>query len=73
VTALIKDMAKEIPDENLAEDGREDRPHVTARFGLHTGDADEVKKLVEGFGPVKAKLGKTSLFPMEGGQDAARW
>jgi len=59
-----------IPDEDLFESsgkdtskyGREDRPHVTVKFGLTTSDPDDVKKLLEGFGSVKVSFGKTSIF-----------
>jgi 2'-5' RNA ligase len=36
--------AIEIPDEDLHEYGREDEPHVTVLYGLHTGSAAKVKK-----------------------------
>lgn len=59
----IEAMARRIADEDLAKDGREDRPHVTVKYGLHTGNVEEVRRVVQGFGTVKIKLGKTSLFP----------
>jgi hypothetical protein len=59
VTAFINGMADEIPDE----DGGEDQPHVTARFGLHTSDPDDVRSKVEDIGTGKLRLGKTSIFP----------
>lgn len=62
-TAKLLKMAKAIPDEDLAEDGREDEQHVTVKYGLHTSDADEVRRALNGFGPVEMTLGKTSIFP----------
>lgn len=59
----ILEMAMSIPDADLAADGREDRPHVTVKYGLHTSEADKVRHAVAGFGPVPITLGKTSLFP----------
>lgn len=71
LAAEIKALAKTIADADLAEDGRSDDPHLTARYGLHTNDSEPVATLVEGFGPVKAKLGKISVFPAaEAGDDA---
>lgn len=42
--------------------GREDEIHVTVKYGLHTNNPDEIKKIVSGFGPVTLKLGKMHLF-----------
>lgn len=64
VPALQK-MASSIPDADLAGDGRESNFHVTVKYGLHTRDAQEVNRLVEGFGSITARLGKTSIFPGE--------
>jgi 2'-5' RNA ligase len=67
--AELKELAASIPDDELADDGREDHFHVTALYGL-TGDTpDEVEELVSGFGPVHITLGKTSIFPAKEGAD----
>lgn len=55
-------LGKSIPDADLGEDGREDTPHITIRYGLHTDDIGEVLKHMSGFGPVHLKLGKVSIF-----------
>jgi len=62
--ALVK-LAKSIPTEELHEGERSSRDdmHITVKYGLHTDNADEVAKIVRGFGPVTVKLGKTSIFP----------
>lgn len=59
VTAL----AASIPDEDLAEDGREDDPHITVKYGLHTNDAGKVRRVLANEPPVVVHLGKTSFFP----------
>ena len=64
--ASVKQAAAKIADEDLAPDGREDQPHITVKYGLHTEDAEEVRKIVESEPPITAKLGKTSLFPDRG-------
>ena len=55
-----------IPDEDIytGDDnmGREDTPHITVLYGIVTQNADEVIELLSGEGPVKATLGKVSLF-----------
>lgn len=59
----LVEMARAIPDADLAEDGREDHDlHITIKYGLHTGDGELVRRVVQGFGPVTLKLGKVSLF-----------
>ncbi len=59
----IKAMAQQIAESDLTGDGRETDYHVTIKYGLHTQNAEQVAALVEGFGPVKITLGKTSIFP----------
>jgi 2'-5' RNA ligase len=63
VLDAVKKMALSIPDGDLAGDGREKDFHVTVKYGLHTDDAVDVKKVVDSFGPVSVRLGKISLFP----------
>ncbi len=59
---LMTHMAKNIPDEHLATDGRETDHHITVKYGLHTDDARDLQRVLDGEPPVRAKLGKTSLF-----------
>jgi 2'-5' RNA ligase len=58
---MVLDFADSIPDEFIGADVRENRPHITVKYGLHTDDVEEVKALPL---PKKitAKMGKTSLF-----------
>jgi hypothetical protein len=62
-----------IPESELYTDpedpsfGREDKPHVTVKYGLHTNDGKEVSKILAGEKPFEAKLGKITIFP--GGED----
>lgn len=46
--------------------GREDNPHVTVKYGLHTGKVSDVESVVKGFGPVEISLGQVSIFEPEG-------
>lgn len=55
-----------VADEDLADDGREGDPHVTVRFGLHTGDRGDVARIVEGTGDLFMRLGAVTLFEAEG-------
>lgn len=62
-----------IPDEALYTDpaddsyGREDHPHVTVKYGLHTEDANDLRRLLKDEPPVTVKLGKLSIFPGKDG------
>lgn len=56
-------FGKQIPDNMLAEDGREETPHITVKYGLHGEDPAEVQKLLADEGPITVTLGKTSVFP----------
>jgi 2'-5' RNA ligase len=51
-----------IDEKDLAEDGREEKSHATAKFGLETDNAEDVRPLVEDMKPFTAKLGKTFIF-----------
>lgn len=66
---LPEDLAREIieaasfiPDQLLAKDGREAQPHVTVKYGLHTGDPEAVRSVASGFGQVTITLGAASCF-----------
>lgn len=63
----FNDAAAGIPDSELAADGREDKPHITLKYGLHADEPSALKKLLRDEGPIKATVGKVSLFK---GQDA---
>jgi hypothetical protein len=42
--------------------GFENNPHITVKYGLHTDNPDDVKRVVRGFGPIKYTLGNMSYF-----------
>lgn len=59
----IVDWIKSITlESDLAEDGIETDSHITVKYGLHTDDADAVCRLIENLPPIRATLGKTSIF-----------
>jgi HK97 family phage portal protein len=58
--------AAEIPDEWLAEQGRESEPHITVKYGLHTQDFSEVTAALEAEAPVEVEFGDTSVFRADG-------
>jgi 2'-5' RNA ligase len=69
IAQAIIAVGQQIQDEDIYEDpedpsfGREQNPHTTVKFGLHTGDPAEVQKILEGEPPVKLRLGKVGMFP----------
>ena len=52
-----------IPDSELADKGRETEFHITAKYGLDDDEPTNVKKLLEGEGPISARIGRISVFP----------
>lgn len=58
-------LVNEIPNTWLAPDGKEDKFHVTALYGLEDDDPEGVRGLLRDFGPVKMQLGEVSLFPAD--------
>jgi len=68
---IIEWGKKNIPDSKLYEDpeddsmGREDTIHCTVLYGLVDEDPDPVRKILQGESPIKATLGKISLFENE--------
>lgn len=62
VAAKVEALAKAIPDTDLAEDGREDRPHVTIKYGLHDDSPERVAEALVRQPPVSFTLGKTKVF-----------
>lgn len=58
----VRQLAEQIPHEDLAEDGRELNPHITIKFGLHTDDTEEVRQAIQDLKPVPIQIGKASIF-----------
>lgn len=64
----LYDYVRNIPEDILyyGDDreryGRETESHITVLYGLHTTNPEDVMKIVKGFGPIIAKLGKISKF-----------
>ena len=68
----VKASAAKIPDWALAEEGREDRAHVTLKYGLHDDNPAAVRELIEKEKPFAIRLGKTSHFPDSGSGDVVK-
>jgi len=59
----VRAVAARIPDAKLAKDGREDTPHVTVLYGLHSDDPSAVKKALAGIdGAHPLNLGEFGFF-----------
>lgn len=70
----LRKLAANIPETDLAPDGREDEPHITVKYGLHADDPEAVRHVVAHFGPVRVRLGGVSVFPTSesGGADVVK-
>jgi len=62
LAAKIKKIGLQIADEDLADDGREDKPHVTVKYGLHTEDVEDVERILSDAHPIELTLGPLALF-----------
>lgn len=59
----VKAFSARIPDDHLAEDGREKNPHITVKYGLHLDSASRVKNALKDEMPVKFRMNKLHVFP----------
>ena len=56
-------LSATISEEDLAEKGREDHPHVTVKYGLLTNRVADVENVVQNFpAPLRVTLGKLNAF-----------
>lgn len=62
MAAAVLAMAKRIPDEALAGKGREDRPHITVKFGIESDDPESVRATIEAARPIAFGVGSTAVF-----------
>lgn len=62
-------LGKSIPGFDLCEEegGREEDAHITVKYGLHTNDAADIRKVLATYvGPIRITLGKTAIFEGDG-------
>lgn len=62
-SSLIPDSA--LYDDGSGENGREDEPHITVKYGIHTSSEEEISFAISEEGSVTAKLGRMSIFENE--------
>jgi len=65
IAAMVLSMGSRVPDEMLAEDGREQHPHVTVLYGITEDESTALPKLrdaLKGFGQVRIRLGRVGIF-----------
>lgn len=60
VVSKIKYVQRSIDPADVVE--IETEPHVTVRYGLHTQEVGEVRRVVEQFGLIRLEIGRLSLF-----------
>jgi len=61
-TEIMKFIDESIQDCDVASDGKEDNPHVTALYGLHTGSTQKIKDHIADVESFEITLGKISKF-----------
>jgi 2'-5' RNA ligase len=55
-------FASQLPEEHLAEKGRESEPHVTLKWGLHNTGHSPVTAALKDEHPAQARFGHTRVF-----------
>ena len=65
----VSALANSIPDEDLSGDGRETKPHVTVKYGLHDDEPEGLQSFLRDNGPITLTLGKTNFFPPSAGSE----
>jgi predicted double-glycine peptidase len=63
IASRILAMGFQIPNDDLAADGREGEVHCTIRYGLEDDDPTGVISIASSHHPIRLRLGKTSIFP----------
>lgn len=65
VSESIIEYANKLPDDIIYHGkwgGRENRPHITVKYGIHTDDVEVIKGLPLPQATLQAKMGKVNLF-----------
>lgn len=70
IAGRIKSIADSIPDDDLAEDGREKNPHITVKYGLTSDSPKDVEDATNGVGGVDFELGNLGVFPADEQRDS---
>ena len=58
-------MGRNVPENLLADNGREEKPHVTILYGIEDESPDKLTKALRGFGRVRIRLGSTGFFSIK--------
>jgi 2'-5' RNA ligase len=62
VARQVLQLGRQIPEDKLADKGRETTPHVTLRYGLTDDDPTQMRQLLAGQTPVRMRLGDVDAF-----------
>lgn len=61
----VKAIQTLIDPDDLHEEGLEEWPHITARYGLHEQNAETVIESVQGTSPIEVTIGTSSVFELD--------
>lgn len=64
IASKVKALADSIPDDELDEDGREDNPHITTKYGLHFNSSAKLRGPLSKEMPAKFRMGRLRVFPV---------
>lgn len=61
--AILNWTASHIPDDALAQGGRETEPHITVKYGFVDDEPELIGSVAQAGGPITLRLGKITTFP----------
>jgi|SRR5271166_1409541 len=61
----VMEAAAKIPTDELAEDGRENQPHVTIKYPVSEEDPEKLREAIANQSPFTITLGKCLVFPTD--------
>lgn len=72
MAAAVLTLGQRISDNVLSFDaegsgGREERPHITVRYGIESDDPESVREAIESEAPISFSLGAVDVFPASEG------
>ena len=74
IASKIKSIATSLPEEDIdPEDGREERPHLTLKYGIDSDVPDGAKRALSNIGPIRIKLAKLGIFEIPDRRDVLKF
>lgn len=74
IAGKIKSIAAALPEEDIdPEDGRDEHPHLTLKYGIDSDVPDGAKRALSNIGPIRIKLVKLDNFEIPDRRDVLKF